>query len=162
MALAFSGCARDSKPAAAPTTTTSAVTSTTSAKEAAVVDAWRRYWEIYVAVASEMKLPDARLAQVATGEELKQLGSGFLAFASDGELFRGTIDLNPKVLSVDSSAATLRDCYLSHILGYDAKTNQAKGAEDPTRRLVTVSMVMADGTWKVASIRHEGDGCTGP
>jgi hypothetical protein len=162
LAVALSGCGRDAKSAAGPTTTSTsaAVTSTTSAQEAALVDAWRHYWEIYVAVGSEMKLPDARLAQVATGDELRQLGSAFLADATQGHLIKGTIDLDPKVVSVDATSATLRDCYMSHILVVDRASGQPTGAGSTQRTLVTATFMLESGVWKVAGIRHEGDGCT--
>jgi hypothetical protein len=162
LAVALTGCSHNSKsgsPRADASVTTSIATTTTTPSEA-VVAAWRRYWDVYVAVATEMKLPDPRLAEVATGEELRQLGSGFLAFKSAGEIFKGTIDLDPKVSSIAGASATLRDCYLSHILGYDAATGKPKGAEDTTRRLVTVTLQLDAGVWKVAAIRHDGDGCT--
>jgi hypothetical protein len=161
--LLLASCGSSHHRADRPTTTAPiATTSTLPADQAAVAAAWRHYWDIYIAVGGEMHLPDARLAQVATGQELRTLGGAFLASASEGEVFRGTIDLDAKVLSVEGSTATLRDCYLSHILGYDAKSNQPRGPESGQRRLVTVTLVLDGGVWKVSGIRHEGDGCTGP
>jgi len=158
------GCGHSAKHVTQPAdaSPTTIATTTTLSPSAAIVAAWRHYWDVYVAVASQMKLPDSRLAEVATGDELRQLGSGFLAFESEGEVFRGTIELDSKVVSIDGNTAVLRSCYLSHILGYDAKTNQPKGPEDSSRRLVTVTFSMSDGVWKVAAIRHEGDGCVAP
>src|SRR5207249_1482080 len=60
LAVALAGCSQDSKSgsprADASVTTTIATTSTTSPSDA-VVAAWHRYWDVYVAVGSEMKLP---------------------------------------------------------------------------------------------------------
>src|SRR5207244_2437378 len=145
---------------AASTTTSARATSTTSASDAAVVAAWHHYWDVYVAVGSEMHLPDPRLADIATGEELRQLGSGFLAFSSDGQVLRGTSELDPKVVDVNGEQATLRDCYLSRILRYDKATGQPKGSPPTDRTLVTVTLQSDNGSWKVASIKHESDGCT--
>jgi hypothetical protein len=75
-------------------------------------------------------------------------------------VFRGTIDLAPKVVTVSGDTATISDCYASHILGYDAASGRPKGPERPGRTLVTVSMVREAEAWKVGAIRHEGDGCT--
>jgi hypothetical protein len=162
-AIALVSCGHSAKHTTAdPTTTTAAAasTTTTSPTEAAVVNGWRHYWDIYVSVGGEMKLPDPRLAQVAIGDELRQLGGGFLAFSSDGQVLRGTIDLAPVVTSVQGTQATLRDCYFSHILRYDKTTGQAKGTAPTERTLVTVTMQFDSGAWKVAAIKHEGDGCS--
>lgn len=160
--LAAAACSSGSHTAKSTTTTVTdaPATSMTTADEAAVVGAWRHYWDIYVAVGSDMKLPDPRLAQVATGEELRQLGGGFLAFASKGEIFKGTIDLDPKVVSITGSTATLRDCYLSAILGYEKASGKPLGTAPTQRTLVTVTLQLEGGTWKVAAIKHEAEGCT--
>ena len=162
-ALVATGCSshRDQSATSTTATTAASATSTTlSPVEQGIVAAYRRYWEVYIAVGSEMKLPDPRLAEVATGDELRQLGGAFLAYKVEGEVFRGTIDLAPKVLAVSGDTATVSDCYASHIIGYDAATGQPKGPGRPGRTLVTVTMVREANTWKVAAIRHEGDGCT--
>jgi hypothetical protein len=133
---------------------------TPSPEAAEVIAAWHRYWQVYVAVGSEMALPDPRLAEVATGDALRALNTGFLAYRSQGEVIRGTVDLAPKVTAIDAARATLSDCYASHILGYNRATGEPVGREPSERTLVTVSMVLEGGNWKVAGIRHEGDGCT--
>jgi hypothetical protein len=97
---------------------------------------------------------------VATGEELNALNTGFLAYRSQGQVIRGTIDLAPRVVSLDNGQATISDCYASHILGFVKATGQAVGPEPSERTLVTVRMVQEGGGWKVAAIRHERDGCT--
>ena len=158
--LAATACSSGSHNAKSTSTTVDSPTTSTTTVEDTVVVAWRHYWDIYVAVASEMKLPDARLAEVATGEELRQLGGGFLAFSSKGEIFKGTIDLDPKVVSITGSTATLRDCYLSAILGYDKATGKPEGSAPTQRTLVTVTLQLEGGVWKVAAIKHEGEGCT--
>ena len=149
-----------SDPDNASTTTTTVTSSTTSSAQSDVVASWRRYWDVYVAVGSEMRLPDPRLAEVATGEELRALGSGFLAYKSAGQVIRGTIDLAPKVLEIGGNRAVLTDCYASHILRYDQASGRPAGTEPSERTLVTVTMVLEGGTWKVAGIRHEREGCT--
>lgn len=159
------GCSSGTSPVAAPetTVTTSSATSTTlDPAEQAVVDAYRRYWQVYIAVGSEMKLPDPRLAEVATGEGLRTLGGAFLADKADGHVLRGTIDLAPSVIELAGDRAVVRDCYASHILVVDAATGRPLGPERPNRVLVTVTMLREGGTWKVVGIRHEGDGCAVP
>lgn len=155
------GCSSSASTTPKPTASTpfTATSTTLDQGEQAVVDAYRRYWQIYIAVGSEMKLPDPRLAEVATGEGLRTLGSAFLADKAGGHVLRGTIDLAPKVVELAPDKALVRDCYASHILVVDAATGRPLGPERPERVLVTVTLVPESGTWKVLGIRHEGDGC---
>ena len=161
LAVALVGCGHGAKhtPSADASPTTLATTTTTSPNDG-VIAAWRHYWDVYIAVGEQMQLPDARLAQVATGQELRTLGGAFLAAKSEGEVLRGTIDLEPRVVSVEGGNASLRDCYLSSILGY--RGNQPVGPPDPQRRLVEVSLVLDGGAWKVSAIDHISDGCSAP
>gem|GEM_PF-5009523 len=106
-----------------------------------------------------MRLPDARLNEVATGEELRSLNSGFLAYKSVGQVIRGTIDLAPKVTALDGARASVTDCYASHILVYDTASGRPIGPEPSQRTLVTAAMVLEGGAWKVAAIKHEEEGC---
>jgi len=158
--LVAAGCSSSASKTPEPGSSTSIATSTTLDKgEQTVLDAYRRYWQVYIAVGTEMKLPDPRLAEVATGEGLRTLGSAFLADKAGGHLLRGTIDLAPKVVDLAPDKALVRDCYASHILVVDAATGRPLGPERPERVLVTVTLVPENGTWKVLGIRHEGDGC---
>lgn len=155
------GCSSGASTTPEPSTSTSSIATSTTLDqgEQAILEAYRRYWQIYIAVGSEMKLPDPRLAEVATGEGLRTLGSGFLADKAGGHVLRGTIDLAPKVVELAPDKALVRDCYASHILVVDAATGRPLGPERPERVLVTVTLVPENGTWKVLGIRHEGDGC---
>lgn len=160
--LVAAGCSSSAPQRAEPDSTTTTIATSTTLDQArqAVLDAYRRYWQVYIAVGNEMKLPDPRVAEVASGDALRQVNSAFLAARADGEVFRGTIDLAPVVTALTADSATVSDCYASHILGYDARSGQAKGLERPGRTLVTATMVREAERWKVSGIRHEGDGCT--
>ena len=162
VAVALVGCGSSHRRADPTTTKAIATTSTVPADQATVIAAWRHYWDIYIAVGSELHLPDLRLAEVATGEEVRTLGGRFLADKSQGHVLKGTIDLDPKVVSVAAETATLRDCYFSRILVYDNATGQPTGSGDTNRTLVTATLVLDGGTWKVSAIHHEGDGCAAP
>ena len=143
---------------ASPTTT--ANTSTTVSRDAEVIAAWRRYWDVYIAVGGDVHMPDARLATVASGDELKALGASFLSAQASGQVLRGSIDLDPRVVTIASSESVLRDCYMSHIVVVDRTTGSPVGAQRGERTLVTATLVRQDGKWLVASIRHDGDGCS--
>lgn len=142
------------------TTTTSVATTTTTAAEEEVLRAYESFWDGYLQAADPMNPEHPVLADVATGDQLRQLRNAFLARLSAGELIRGEVETAPEVVSVGGDAATVRDCYLDRTGIYDAATGQRKDTESGVRHLVTVSLVQETHQWKVARITREGDGCT--
>lgn len=146
-------------PTAATTAPPLSTQSAGANERAAVLAAYRAFWDAYLAAADPMDPADPRLAEVATGEELRQLRSGFLAMKSAGEVIRGSLDLAPQLLGLERSSATVKDCYLDRTGVYDAATGRRKDPEGEVRYLVTVRLVREDGRWKVASITKEGEGC---
>jgi hypothetical protein len=149
--------------AAKPTGTsaTSAPTTTTAPDPgAAAVAAYRAFWQAYLAAADPMSPEDPRLAEHATGEELAAVRKAFLAAKSAGQVIRGTLNLAPRVVSADASTVVLSDCYDDQTGVYDAASGARKDKENPQRHLVTATVVNESGTWKVAAVKHEGDGCT--
>ena len=163
LAVALAGCGHGAKhtPSAGASPTTVATTTTTSPNDV-VIAAWRHYWDVYIAVGEQMHLPDPRLAQVATGEELRTLGGAFLADESEGHILKGSIDLDPKVVSVQDATAQVSDCYFSHILVYDQASGRPTGPGSSSRTLVSATLALDSGVWKVAAIRHEADDCSAP
>jgi hypothetical protein len=145
-----------SKPAAsAPTTITA------PDPGAAAVAAYRAFWQAYLAAADPMSPEDPRLAEHATGEELGTVRKAFLAYKAAGQVIRGTLDLAPKAVSVMVDIVLVRDCYDDQTGVYSVATGARQDQENPQRHLVTATVVNESGTWKVAAIKFEGDGCTG-
>jgi hypothetical protein len=106
-----------------------------------------------------MNPEDPRLAEHATGDELVTVHSSFLAAKAAGNVIRGTADLAPKVVSAGADTVVLSDCYDDQTGVYSAATGARQDKDDPRRHLVTVTMKFVDGAWKVAAVKHEGDGC---
>lgn len=141
------------------TTTSEVTTTTTDPRGAAALESYRAFWSDYIAAGDPVDPSSPRLREHATGQELQHVVSAFLSYRAAGEVLRGTIDLAPVVVKIDGETVTLRDCYASHILRYDAKTGQSKGAGRQDRSLVTVTMVRDGGVFKVSNLAHESDGC---
>ena len=74
--------------------------------------------------------------------------------------FRGTLDLAPRVVSVVGDSATVRDCYLDNTGVFDAATGDRHDTATGVRHLITATLVVEDGSWKVSDLAQEGDGCT--
>lgn len=162
--VGISGCgskARTEAKSPVTTSTTSIATSTTlSDRESAAIDGYRKFWTAYFAAADPMNPNDPALSAHATGEELGQVKSGFLARKSAGQVIRGTIDLAPHVVSSTDNEANISDCYFDHSQHFDASTGKPVDAADTERQSITAKMQLVDGKWKVASIHHEGSGCS--
>jgi hypothetical protein len=165
-AVALTACSSSDKSPAVErsplTTTTSTAPTTTTAldPQAAAVAGYRAFWQAYLAAADPMSPEDPRLAEHATGEELAAVRKSFLAAKAAGNVIRGALDLAPKVVSADATKVVLRDCYADGTGLYNATTGVRQDKETPGRQLVTVTVTLVDGVWKVAAVKHEGDGCT--
>jgi hypothetical protein len=165
LTVVFAACSSDDEPSAGPSSTTTAASAPTSTAttapdpQAAAVSAYRAFWASYLAAADPMNPEDPRLADHATGEELKNVRSAFLAFRSAGHVIRGTFELAPQVVSFDGSSAQIRDCYDDATGVFAAATGARQDVDDPRRHQVTAKVVNIDGAWKVTTITNEGLGC---
>ena len=56
--------------------------------------------------------------------------------------------------------ATVRDCSLDNTGIYDAATGERHDTATGVRHLITATLVLEDGSWKVSDLNQEGDGCT--
>ena len=157
------GCADDDGGAQPATSTTEDSTTSTSAidDEQVVLDAYVAFWnDGYLAAADPMDPTNPALAEHATDPQLETLERAFLARQVNGEVIRGTLDLAPRVVSVVDETATVRDCYLDNTGVYDAETGERLDTASGVRHLVTATLVLEDGSWKVSDLSQESDGCT--
>lgn len=157
----LSSCADDEGSQQASTTTsTESSTSAPSDKDAEVLDAYEGFWnDGYLEAADPMDPTHPALAEHATGEQLETIQKAFLARQAGGEVIRGTLDLAPRVVSITGDTATVRDCYLDETGIYDAETGERKDEASGVRHLITATLVVDGGTWKVSGLEQEGDGC---
>lgn len=168
VALVSGSCSPQEEKDAGPTTTTAATSTTTDSSsvvasapmDAAVLNTYRGYWSAYLKAADPMDPQNPLLQQYATGPALETVVKAFAGLKSAGKVIRGGFDLAPRVVTVDGETASVRDCYGDDTGVYDA----ASGARDdkPTgqRHLVTATLRLQDGTWKVERLADGGLGCT--
>ena len=154
------GCADDEGSQPSTTTTAESSTSTPTTEDEEVLDAYAAFWnDGYLEASDPMDPTNPALAAHATGEQLETLERAFLARQASGEVIRGTLDLAPRVVSITGETATVRDCYLDETGIYDAETGERKDEASGVRHLITATLVVDDGTWKVSDLEQEGDGC---
>ncbi len=144
-----------------PPTSTTAPAATVTSMDPGVeaVAAYRAFWQDFLAAGDPVDPLSPRLAAHATGDELGAVRNRFLAVKAAGQVIRGSLDLAPKVVSVGPDTVTLSDCYDDQTGAYSAD-GVRQDKEDPRRHLVTATVALVDGAWKVSAIKHEGDGCT--
>ena len=161
VALLAAGCSSDKK-GEATTSSTSASTSTTASSnvDAAVLDGYRAYWAAYVKAGDPMNPEDPQLQAHATGPALETVVKAFVALKSAGKVVRGQVDLAPRVIKVDGESASVHDCYGDNTGVYDASTGAREDKPTGQRHLVTATMRLDSGTWKVERLADEGLGCT--
>lgn len=159
---ACSGSSGRTAPAVAATAATRGATSAppTSPVETAALNAYRDFWTAYVEAGDPMNPDDPRLAAHATGDELARVQQTFSAYKAAGNVIRGDTDLAPKVVEAAVDHAQVRDCYDDRTGLYAVTTGIRQDQEDPRRHLVTATLVVEQGVWKVSAVKHEGDGCT--
>jgi hypothetical protein len=147
----------------APTTTgppTTADAATGVSGDAAVLAAYRAFWDAYLAAANPMNPTNPVLAEHAAGQELVTLQKAFLAGKDAGQVIRGTFDLAPKVTSVQGPTATVSDCYGDNTHVYNASTGAQLDSSSGVRHLVIATLQLFGTQWRVTDLHHEADGCT--
>ncbi len=167
LALTFAACALGDDPGGAsaartaPTTTPPAPTtsSTSPPEDEAVEAAYRDFWDAYLEAADPMDPSNPVLAEHAVNPQLERLQRSFLARRSSGEVIRGTLDLAPRVVSIEGGTALVSDCYADSTGVYDAESGERKDTASGVRHEITAELVLDGAVWKVRDITREGDGC---
>jgi hypothetical protein len=163
-ALALSSCSGDGDAQSAIGTTTTgqapataAATTTTRSSEAdtraAVLAAYRAFWDDIVAVGKTADWQSPRLAEHATGSALRQLRAQFRAVKARGWIAKGTVKVPASAeVSISGTRATIRACVDTTRYGrYDLKAGRwidPPGGRPNQHRDVLV--LNGQGTWEVA------------
>lgn len=162
--VVLAGCSSGAGASTSPSTsgpsprgsTTATAPSTTDPKagaEAAVLAAYRAYWDDVVAVGATADWQSPRLAEHASGQALAEARATFHTLKVQGKVAKGTVDLRPTVLSVKGRSATLYDCNsTSRFLAYDAKTGALRDHSSGQRNGKTVTLTLQGSGWKVANV----------
>jgi hypothetical protein len=175
-AVAFVGCDSSGPTTATPTTTvsdsrpatpTTAPTPSRSATEAglttnaAVLAAYRAYWSDVITAGKSADWQSPQLDDHATGLALRQAKATLLSLKARGLVARGTVKLDPEVISLAPPKAVVYDCNnTSNFLAYDAKTGQLRDKSSGRPNGKTVTLLLNGGSWKVSQATTEAGKCT--
>jgi len=167
LAVAFlAGCSSGTGADTSPTTATqprastptvpptqAPTTSAQAAAKAAILAGYRAYWDDVIAVGATADWQSPRLAAHATGQALAETRTFLQQLKAMGEVARGTVKVDAKVLSLSGSRAVVYDCNsTSNFLAYDAKTGELRDKSSGRSNGKTVVMERHGGTWKLAQV----------
>lgn len=150
LALVLASCGDSSSHRAAdgPTTTSA---STTAASSVAVLDAYRAEWAAYQSALATANAYDPSLAATMTDPLLQKVRANLLGYQNAGIVGRGSIQLNPRVVSISATTATIDDCNFSSSELVYAKTGKpVPPITPPEHDYVQATVVLVDGAWKVS------------
>ena len=148
LGLLAAGCGSSHPRSAAPTTTT-----TTDPQAAAVLSAYRASQTAFNdAVAKADPLWPA-LTVTMTGEELQSVRRSLVADQMNGIVGRGSVQVFPKLASINGSTAVIHDCvFSSSELLYVKSGKPVPPATPPEHDAVTATVLqVSPGVWKVSS-----------
>jgi len=180
VALLLAACAPSSDPApgtstarvtatveaSRTTTPTPSVDPTVAAAEAAVLKAYRGYWDAKVAIyADPPQTVGPDLQTYAVDQALADVGQTQFTLRQSGIVFRGSPSIQPTVSDVhlgDGGSATITDCVDStNWQPVYAATGASAAAPGQETRLITVSTAyFYDGRWTIrASVVNRDKAC---
>jgi hypothetical protein len=131
-----------------------------------VIDAYLAFWDAYDLASG---IPDPlhpKLRMYSTGEYYELVAEQIQAYKLSGRATRlrpGSIARNrPRVVSLDSAKATVRDCEVDDGLIIRVDTGKVVNDEVVTS-LLSATLVLEDGRWKVseAIVEQEWEGVAG-
>jgi hypothetical protein len=158
-----SACAGHSTPQAradsTPTKPTSTTATTTPDPKAAVLVAYQRFWQVWLAANNPPNPNDPRLAEVDTGAQLAGARASIRIHQLRGEkvvLPHPSRYAHPATVTVlgHGTAASVFDCSVDDSQLVLSATGRVIDASVQTQ-LIDADMVIQQGRWKVAATRFE-------
>lgn len=138
-----------------PTTTSapsSASTTTTLDAETEVLTAYRAGWSALQSASATANAFDPLLPATMADPLLQQVRRYLLADKADGIVSRGSVTLDPHVLSISSTRATVVDCTYSAAELIYAKSGKAVPPATPPEHVGVRATLALDGsTWKITN-----------
>jgi hypothetical protein len=129
-----------------------------NSEEAAVADAWLRYWQVRAKAFMEAKLDPAARDSVATGEAAAEITRPTNDRRKKKVYTRGTAIFNPTRIAINGNTAVLLDCMLDDSRDvYPDGTVEQKGINSYGIRAV---LKKSQGTWRTDSFSDDQKLCS--
>jgi len=133
--------------------------------QAAVLDAYRKSFAEFVAVASDRNAgpDDPRLAGHTTGDALIASQAGILDLRVSGKVFTGDVETHPTVVELGGGLATVADCGVDRTATVELATGKVLSPPGSEGGAATAKLrVDAEGVWKVYDFKDERRPCVPP
>ena len=102
---------------------------------------------------------DAGLEQYFSGDALSGSRDVVAALASDNEYADSTVTTDPRVVDASDDSVVLDDCLQEQVTRFDVSSGAQKDSGSASYNL-HVTVLAADGAWKVDQIEIREDPCT--
>lgn len=152
VAAICAGCGGGSDASGTRSTSNPSHSTTTNPQESAVLAAYRAEQAAFEAALQHADPTFPTLAQTMTGNQLTSVRRALVADQTNGIVGRGTVRLNPKVVSIQGNQATVYDCLFSSIeLVYSATGKPVPPVTQPEHDGVKATLVqVSTRSWKVS------------
>jgi hypothetical protein len=126
----------------------------------AVLDAYRQSWADLITAGDPINPGAPELKTHRAKQALDVIVAVLKDYQSKGVVYRGTVDLHPKIVKLDGGRATIRDCVFDHTETLDPNTNQIIKAAADHARWTNTTMEVVGGGWKAVTFTPEDKVCT--
>jgi hypothetical protein len=126
----------------------------------AVLDAYRLSWVDLISAGDPIAPDSPDLKTHRAGQALEVIVAVLRDYGSKGVVYRGNVELHPKIAKFKDHTATVRDCVFDHTEVLDPTTNQIVRAAADHPRWVNATLEVVDGAWKVVNFAPEDKACT--
>lgn len=146
LALAAASCSQASKPPAGA--------------EQAVLESYRQSWIDVAGAGDPINPDDSRLRAHRTGQALDVIVAVMRDYKNRGLIYRGDVELHPKIVEFNGDRAKIRDCTFDHTEAVDPTNNKVikPAAEHPI--WTTTTMEKRNGNWTAVTFAPENQACT--
>ena len=127
-------------------------------EEAAVADAWLRYWQVRARAFMDMKIPTEELNATTSGEARQEIITGTTQRKNVNTYTQGSIILNPTRITVSGKQATLLDCAITDSRDVYSDGTQERGGTKTYGFRVALTKVQ--GSWYTKKITLDKKLCT--
>ena len=149
-----------------PRPTTPSTVDPQAATKAAILDAYRKSTEAFVAVASDPngKPTDPRLEEHKIGNALLASQVTIDRLRKAGHVYRGTIELHPDVVELTAETAVVQDCGVDRVGVFDATTGEVvtPAADPPMPSLARATYKLINGVWMQNGFKDLKQQCVPP
>lgn len=153
------GCGGSGSATGGGTTTSDRTSTATNAATSAVLSAYRASQDAFETALRNANPNLASLPETMTGAQLASVRRALTSDQVNGIVGRGSVRLNPKVISLNANQAVVHDCLFSALeLVYASTGKPVPPVTPPEHDAVTATLdQVSRGTWKVAD-QHVTEG----